>query len=125
MSDLDDRLQLSPLDPGSNDPGFWIRYHGHVMAQARSELARRRMAGEWSIPEVVFRWRRTLVPLTLLAATMAGIFVLSFEEPEAPLLPIALEEALLEGLPGDPISAVLVRTAELDEFALLTGSGGF
>ncbi len=125
MSDLDDRLQLELLDPGSEDPGFWIRFHGRVVAQARDELARRRMAVEWSIAEVVFQWRKTLVPVTLLAATLAGIFVLGREEPLPLFSPIALEEALLEDLAGDPIPTVLGRAAELDEVAFLTGAGGF
>jgi len=125
MSDLDDRRQLEPLDPGSEDPGFWIRFHGRVMAQARDELARRQMAGEWSIAEVVFQWRKILVPVTLLAATLAGIFVVGQEEPVPPLSPIALEEALVEGLAGESIPTVLGRTAELDEVAFLTSAGGF
>jgi len=125
MNNSDDRLQLESLDPGSEDPGFWIRLHGRVLAQARDELARRQMAGEWSIAEVVFQWRKTLVPVTLLAATLAGIIVLGQGEPASPLSPIALEEALVEGLAGDPIPTVLGRTAELDEVAFLTGAGGF
>ena len=125
MNDSDDRARLEPLDPGSEDPGFWIRFHGRVMAHARNELARRQMAGEWSITEVVFQWRKTLVPVTLLAATLAGIFVLGHEEPELPLSPIALEEALMEDLAGDPIPTVLGREAQLDEVAFLTGVGGF
>jgi len=123
MSDLDDRLQLEPLDPGSGDPGYWLRFHGLVMARAGDELARRRLAGEWTIAEVVFQWRKTLVPAALLAATLAGIFVLGHEEPGPTLSPIALEEALVEGLPGDPIPTVLGRTAELDEVAFLTAAG--
>ena len=125
MNDLDDRARLEPLDPGSKDPGYWIRFHGRVMAQARGELARRQMAGEWSLTEVVFQWRKTLVPVTLLAATLAGIFVLGHEEPESFLSPIALEEALMEDLAGDPIPTILGREAQLDEVAFLTGAGGF
>ena len=123
MSDLNDRLQLESLDPGSADPGYWLRFHGRVMAQARDELARRRLAGEWTVAEVVFHWRKTLVPVTLLAATMAGIFAMGHEEPAPTLSPIALEEALMEGLEGDPIPTVLGREAELDEVAFLTGAG--
>ncbi len=123
MSDLDDRLHLGSLDPGSGDPGYWLRFHRRVMARAGDELARRRLAGEWTIAEVVFQWRKTLVPVALLAATLAGIFVLGHEEPAPALSPIALEEALMEGLVGDPIPTVLGRTAELDEVAFLTGAG--
>lgn len=125
MSDLDDRLQLDALDPGYQDPGFWIRFHGRVMAQAGDEMARRQIAGEWSIAEVVFQWRKGLVPVTLLAAAIAGIFVAGHEEPAPPLSPVALEEALMEGVTGDPIPTVLGRTVELDEIAFLTAAGGF
>jgi hypothetical protein len=95
------------------------------MAQARAELARRQTAGEWGIAEVMFQWRRTIVPLTLLAAALAGIFGLGYEDPTPDLFPVALEEALIDGLSGDPIPTVLGRTAELDEVAFLTGAGGF
>jgi len=78
-----------------------------------------------SFPEVVFRWRKPLVPLTLLAATLAGIFVLGHEEPGPALSPIALEEALIQDLNGEPIPEILGRTAELDETAFLTAAGGF
>ena len=61
----------------------------------------------------------------LLAATLAGIFVLGHEEPGPVLVPVALEEALLDGVEGDLIPTVLSRTAELDETAFLVGGGGF
>ena len=125
MNELDERLNLEPLDPASQDPGFWLRFHGTVMAQAREELAHRRMLGESSFAEVVFQWRKTLVPMTLLAATLAGIFVLGHEEPRQLFSPIALEEALMEDLVGDPIPTVLGRTVEFDEVAFLTEAGGF
>ena len=59
---------------------------------------------------MVFQWRKTLVPLTLLAATLAGIFVVGHEEPAERFSPVALEEVLLEGLDGDPIPTVLGGT---------------
>lgn len=125
MSDLDDRVPLEVLDPGTVDPGYWIRFHGRVMAGARDGLARRRMAGEWSIAEVVFQWRKTLVPLALVAAALAGILVLGHEESNSPFSPVALEDALIQGLAGDPIPTVLGRTAEFDETAFLSPAGGF
>jgi hypothetical protein len=125
MNEMDDQIDLESLDPGSGEPSYWIRFHSSVMASAREELARRRMTQELSIPEVVFQWRKPLVPLSLLAATLAGIFVLGHEEPGDVMSPVALEEALLEGVDGDPIPTVLARTAELDETAFLAAGGGF
>lgn len=125
MSELHDRSDLTPLDPGFRDRGYWIRFHAGVMARAQEELSRRRRAREMSVPEVVFQWRRTLVPATLLAAALAGILLLG-EGPEAQgFTPVALEEALVVGLEGDPIPTVLQQTAELDEVAFLTAAGGF
>jgi len=125
MNDMDERLDLGPLDPGSTDPGFWMRFHSAVMSRAREELARRRMTRELSIPEVVFQWRNRLVPLALLAATLAGILMLGQEEPGPASYPVALEEALMEGVEGDPIPTILARTTDLDETAFLTAGGGF
>jgi hypothetical protein len=125
MTQLHERLNLDPLDPGSRDPGFWLRFHGRVLARAEDELERRRMIGEWSVPGVVFHWRKALASLTLLAAALAGIFVLGHEEPGAPLSPVALEDVLIEGVSGDPIPTVLGRSPELEEVAFLTSAGGF
>jgi hypothetical protein len=83
------------------------------------------MARDWSITEVVFQWRKALVPLALLAATLAGIFVLGNEEPGELFSPMALEEVLLEGVEGDPIPTVLGRGAELETVAFLASSGDF
>ena len=125
MNESNESVDLQPLDPGFTDPGFWIRFHGRVVTQARDELARRRMTQDLSFPEVVFRWRKSLVPLALLAATLAGIVAVSQEDPGQLLAPVALEEALIQDLVGDPIPVVLGRTAELDETAFLTAAGGF
>ena len=125
MNDSKDRMNLDPLDPGSVDPGFWLRFHGRVLAEAEDELARRRMVQDWTLSEVVFQWRKPLVPLALLAATLAGIFVMGNEEPGPVLSPVALEEALILDVDGDPIPTVLGRQAELDETAFFTAAGGF
>ena len=125
MNDVDERLDLSPLDPADRDPGFWLRFHSRVLEQNSDELARRRMVGGLSVADVVFQWRKPLVPLTLLAASLAGIFVYGHEEPSLSLSPVALEEALIEDLAGDPIPTVLERVVELDEGMFLASTGGF
>jgi len=126
MNDMmEDRLNLEPLDPGFQEPGYWVRFHRRVMEGARTELARRRAEEALSVPEVVFRWRRTLVPVSLLAAALAGIFLMNQDQPQARLSAVAVEDALVEGLPSDPIPTVLERDADLDEVAFLAAAGGF
>ena len=125
MNDFDDRIDLAALNPGSHDPGFWIRYHRRVMSEAGEELMRRRVAVRLSVPDVVFQWRKTLVPLTLLAAALGGLLLTGEEEPTREMAPVALEEALVEGLAGDPIPTVLQQTADLDEVAFLARPAGF
>lgn len=125
MNELDHRKSLDPLDPGSHDPGFWLRFHGRVMSRAQDELARRRMMGELSVVDILFQWRKPLVPMALLTAAMAGIFVLGNEEPVPAFSPVALEDVLIEDVSGDPIPSVLAREAELQELAFLSSAGGF
>jgi hypothetical protein len=90
------------------------------MDRARVELARRRLEVEPTIAEVVFAWRRTLVPMTLLAAALAGILLVGNGEQASSLPPMALEDVLTEGLSLEPIPTVLGREAELDEVAFLS-----
>ena len=122
MSEMDERLPLGRLDPGSRDPGFWVRFHAQVMDRARAELARRRLAVEPTVADMVCAWRRTLIPLTLLAAALAAILLtMSGKEQQTTLPPLALEDMLLESVSGDPLPAVLSGGPELEEVAFLTG----
>ncbi len=123
MNDLEERAPLDPIDPGTRIDGFWIRFHAGVMDRAAPELARRRREVELGFAEVVFAWRRALVPLSLLAAALAGVLLLSPKASTDPPLPMVLEEALMLDLGSDPIPAVLAREAQLDEVAFLTMSG--
>lgn len=125
MSEEEKGTGLGPLDPGSDNPGFWIRFHARVMTLTQDELARRRAMADLSVAEVVFGWRKALVPAALLAAALAGVFVMTNEEPPGPLPPVALEEALLEDLGSEPIPTILSREMELDEVALMVAAGGF
>lgn len=125
MNDQKDRVPLDSLDPGVSDPGFWVRFHSRVMDESRGELARRQLAGDLGIAEVVFAWRKTLVPMSLMAAALAAMLLVSHHEPTtmAALPPLAVEEALVEDLTVDPIPTVLGREAELDEVAFLSFPG--
>jgi len=96
------------------------------MASADDELARRRLAGVWTFSDVLFQWRKALVPVTLLAASLAAMLLREGGGQTAPLMtPVAVEEALVDGLEGEPIPTFLARTADLDEVAFLTEAGGF
>lgn len=124
MNDQDERVRLDPLDPGTGDPGFWIRFHSGVMERASGELARRRHETELGVAEVVFAWRRALVPLALMAAALSGILLVdAARDSGAAAPPMALEEALTLGLPGDPVPALTNGAVDLDEVAFLTMAG--
>ena len=126
MNDIEERVPLESLDPGTQDPGFWVRFHARVLDQAQMELARRRVNGDLTFADVVFAWRRALVPMALLAAALAGVFLMSQKEPVEPFAEaLALEEALLEGLEGEAIPAILGQEMELEEMVFLTSLGGF
>jgi len=124
MSDLEKRVPLEILDPGSRDPGFWLRFHGRVMNGAKSELARRRMAGDLGVVDVLFAWRRALVPLALLAAAMAGVLLLG-HEPQPPVQLVALEEVLAEDLNLLPIHSVLTGEGGSPEALFAVVEEGF
>lgn len=124
MSEFEDRIGLEPLDPASSDPGFWLRFHDRVMAQAMGELARRRMAAELSVVDVVFAWRRALVPMTLMAAAVAGLLLMGNEQPE-PVEVVALEEVLTEGLNLFPVASVLSSEGATQPLVFAGAEGGF
>ncbi len=93
MNDIEEPVPLESLDPGTQSPGFWVRFHARALDQAQMELARRRVNGD-----------------------------LTFA---APLAPLALEEALLEGLEGETIPVILGQERELEELAFFSSLGGF
>lgn len=124
MNRIDEELPLGALDPAAKDPGFWLRFHNRVMADAGGELARRRTAGDLSIADVVFAWRRTLVPMALLAAALAGILLLG-HEPGAPIQTLALEDLLTEDLNLLDGSGILSSEPTGDLAILVVAEGGF
>ena len=124
MREFDEPKQLESLDPGSRDPGFWLRFHTRVMGKAQAELARRRMVGELSVVDVVFAWRRAVVPISLLAAALAGILILGYQ-PQVPVQIVALEEALTEDLNLLPIPAVILGEGPMQSGFFAVAEGGF
>jgi hypothetical protein len=124
MNEMEERIPLESLDPGSRDAGFWLRFHGRVMDSAQAELARRRMVGELGVVDVVFAWRKALVPMALLAAAMAGILMMG-SEPEESIRVVALEEVLTEDLNLFSTSGVLAGESAFQESLFALAEGGF
>ncbi len=98
MDREDRRPDLSVLDPGLGDAGYWERLRAAVLAGAAFELARRRETARASVTAVLSSWSRKLIPATLAAAAAAAFLALSENasdqgEPQ----PLALEDVLDEG----------------------------
>lgn len=97
---------LRTLDPGSEDPNYWLRFRSWVMESAGPELSRRRLLADVTVGDVLQSWSRTLVPTALLAAAVAGLALL--RGPVAPEInPLGVEELLVSELGDDPIPAAL------------------
>jgi len=124
MRQEEERIQLESLDPRSKDAGFWLRFHGRVMDAAQAELGRRRMAGDLSVVDVVFAWRRALIPMTLLAAALAGILMVK-PAPDEPVRMVAVEEVLTEDLNLFTTAGVLGGEGTLQASFFAATEGGF
>jgi len=100
-----DRIDaLKPMDPGYEDPGYWVRFRAEVLRRTAFELARRRQAARESVEAVLSGWSRRLIPVAL-AASVAGALLVGQamagrEEADDPPRALALEE-LMEEEVGD------------------------
>jgi hypothetical protein len=104
---------LETLEPGSWDPTYWVRFRRRVVALAARELARRRLLSELTVAETVASWGRTLVPTAVLVAAAAA-FVLLRSQDVPSMLPVMVEEILVQGVDGAPIPTVLTSEDQLD-----------
>ncbi len=113
------RSPFEVLDPGSGDPGFWERFHRRVMASAGPELARRRLTQDLTVFDVLRSWGRAVVPVALMAATLAGILLVQGDSAlqSAPMMTV--EEFLDASLGGDPMPGVLLSEDEPEMAATL------
>lgn len=105
----EDGPDLTILDPGSEDRGYWRRFENRVLTAALPALARRRRAARTTLPDVVSAWSRLVVP-TATAAALAGVaFLTAPGQDDVGGAPAALE----------------VRVGEVVEEAVLPGEEGF
>ncbi|NJD17748.1 MAG: hypothetical protein FIA95_00460 [Gemmatimonadetes bacterium] len=95
---------LGPLDPASQDPGYWVRFQSRVMQNVGPELARRRLMADFTVGDVLTGWARALVPTAVLAAAVAALVLLR-QTPAAP--PATVEELLTAGVAAQTIPAAL------------------
>lgn len=107
MSNVEGNDALRALDPESRDAGYWSGFRRGVMDRAMGELARRREAVRLTIPGVLSGWSRSLIPVSIAAAAVAGFMVLAerASQPDPP--PLALEEILNEETEGGAFDAVM------------------
>lgn len=88
---------LASVDPGRDDPTYWMRFHRSAVERARFELARRRREAELTVVGVVSSWSRALIPAALTAAAAAGLFLVRPAGTELEAL-VPVEEVLSMGL---------------------------
>jgi hypothetical protein len=110
---------LGELDPGRDDPSYWMGFHNRVGEANRLELMRRRRESERSVAGVVSGWSRIVVPAALVAAAVAGL-VLARPIAESP---VALEDMITMGA-SEPVPFELVDD-ETDEAWLVLASEGY
>lgn len=105
---------LASLDPANLEPNYWFRFHGRVMARARSELAHRRMLADLTIGDVMASWSRTLVPTAVLAAAVAVLLLA--RAGSGPLQQVvSVEEFLLTDIPAETVPAMRTTDAQVSD----------
>ncbi len=107
--DMELAAVMELLDPGYMDPAYWMRFRAKVVRHGGPELARRRLMGDPSLPEVVMSWARAVVPAAVLAAALAGLLILHDHSVSQPRT-VGVEELLVAGVQGSTIPAELERT---------------
>ncbi len=105
MNDRRDRPpDLSLLDPGRTDPGYWQRLRAAILSAVAFELAARRERARLSVAGVLSGWSKKLIPAAL-AASVAALAMWSQGrgggEAVPPPQPLALEDVLGLGAEGE------------------------
>ena len=104
------------FNPEHQSPNYWICFRRWILENAATELARRRLIHELTVGEVITSWARTVVPVALLAAVLAGL-LFSRNQSAVPVRPIGIEELLVSGVEGQTIPAALAPLETSDAVA--------
>jgi hypothetical protein len=94
MSHIEPKVPLELLDPGSADPGYWLRFQNQVMEAVRPALARR-WDRSLTLGDAVLAWSRYVVPLALAAAACAALFLMRDQAPDVRVA-VGVEDFLLD-----------------------------
>ena len=114
--DLELAEAFTHFDPEHQDPSYWYRFRQWILENAAGELARRRLIHELTVGEVITSWARTVVPVALLAAVLAGL-LLSRNQSAVPVRPVGIEELLVSGVEGQTIPVALAPSETSDAVA--------
>ena len=114
--DLDLAEALARFDPEHQDPNYWYRFRQWILENAAGELARRRLIHELTVGEVITSWARTVVPVALLAAVLAGLLLMR-DQSVVPVRSVGIEELLVSGVEGQTIPATLAPSETSDAVA--------
>ncbi len=106
---------LTVLDPGLHDPGYWSRFLSVVMSRATDELSRRRLAAEVGVGDLLESWSLTVIRAALIAAAIAGVLLLR----DRPATALGVEEALTAGLEDRTLPDLMEQPEGGDPFMLV------
>ncbi len=126
MHDNDRVYELEVLDPGRGRPGYWRDRRAAIMDRVAFELARRRAVARESVAAVLTGWSRSLIPVGVAAAAIAGVLVTAEARREAQPEP----QLVLQDILGDEADELVFeslpstgRTASAGAFMALVEGG--
>ena len=110
--DIELEGQLRVLDPSQDDPSYWFRFRGWVMKEAADELARRRLAVDLTVEDLLESWSRTVIPVAMAAATAAIALMRNSpnDDPKV-FLAVGVEELLVREIPAQTQPVLLSPNA--------------
>ena len=113
-------VQLRSLDASQGDPSYWVRFRNWVMTDAASELARRRLAVELTVEDLLESWSRAVIPVAM-AAAVATITLMQSPQADDTKVSVAIgvEELLVREIPVEtqPVFLSPDATAGIVAFA--------